>query len=89
MPCVYFNIVNVKFKSSENLNTALSMQTFSCYMVINGQMLVGYYMYYVQVRRIGSLLVFFINGGWTFPGVEYIWKRVKQELKTCNNDDSG
>lgn len=27
-----------------------------------------------------SLLVVTINGGWVFPGFEYIWKRVRQEL---------
>jgi MFS superfamily sulfate permease-like transporter len=35
-----------------------------------------------------NVLYLSINGGWTYPGVEYIWKRIRTELKTQSEIES-
>ena len=35
----------------------------------------------MQVQLDGNMMHLTFNGGWTYPGVEYIWKRVRQELE--------
>jgi hypothetical protein len=38
----------------------------------------------VKIR--GNVVCLIFNGGWNFPGVEYIWKRIHSEITTSAGD---
>ena len=40
----------------------------------------------IQVKLIGNTVCMVFNGGWTFPGVNYILKRVNTEVTTHDTD---
>ncbi len=45
----------------------------------------------VQVRVLGKMVIIEMNGGWTYPGVNYILKRVFTEVTSvddCPNSES-
>lgn len=39
-----------------------------------------------QVRIFGNTVCFYFNGGWNYPGVEYVWKRINSEITFVDTD---
>ena len=43
--------------------------------------------FFHQVIRLDGTLCIVLNGGWVYPGVEFIWKRINYELLRQSNSD--
>ena len=39
-----------------------------------------------QVTIRGSVVCVVMNGGWNYPGVDYIWKRILSEVTVASDD---